>query len=234
MDTPDNDSKNRKRRIGFAVLGAVVAGVADQSQRGGWFFEFGDEVLVVQVERGRDRGHHLRRQRPHRVDIGQRGGLEFRQLGRPFVQSVKWIAGDDTRIVGTEIVEDVKTLAEVRLGIHMHFRCANDLRAVRQIADVQIADLQLEFPLQRQIEKPRGRGKGAVDQALVDAVIGDHQKSGVAAGLLHRPGQSRSSTRLTGEIRTNIQQRNAARRIGRSGRGENLAHAQTSDVFGQA
>ena len=107
----------------------------------------------------------------------------------------------------------------------MHFRCANDLRAVGQIADVQIADFQCRLPFQWPIEK-RGRGgERVVDQALVDAVVGDHQKAGVAAGALDRARQRGAGARFAGQIGADIQQRNPARGIGGTRHGENLTHA---------
>ena len=124
------------------------------------------------------------------------------------------VARRDPRIVGTQIVNDIKALAEVGLCVHVDFRRANDLRAVWQITDVQVADLQRQLPLHRQVEESGGRREGAVDQGLIDAVIRDHQKPGVSAGLFDRASQVGACSGVAGQVWPDIQQGDAARRVG--------------------
>jgi len=235
LETRQRRARQQRQEIGvdmrceaeLIVRRVGVAGVADQSQGRGRLVERGDEIIVRQAKRGAGHRHQLRRQRPYRLGIGQRGGFEFRHRLGPFVQAVQRIAGHDPRIVGAKVVDNVETLAEVRLRVHMHLRRANDLRPVRQITDVQVADPQRQLALRRKIEKRGGGGECAVDQALVDAVVGDHQESRVPAGRFDRARQRGAGTRFTGQIRADVQQRNPARRIGRTRRGESLAHGQS-------
>jgi len=59
-------------------------------------------------------------------------------------------------------------------------------------------------------EKVLGHGERVVDQLLRHAVIGDDEKPGVFAGASDRTRQRRCRSRLAGEIRADIEHRNAA------------------------
>ena len=59
-------------------------------------------------------------------------------------------------------------------------------------------------------EELLGDGEGVVDQMLRHAVIGDDEKPGVFAGAGDGPRQRRRRSRLAGEIRADIEHRNAA------------------------
>src|SRR5215471_10806702 len=90
----------------------------------------------------------------------------------------------------------------------------HDLPTERQVADVVLADLEREFVLFWAREKLLGDGEGVVDQTRRHAVIGDDEKPGVFASASDRTRQRRSRSRVAGEIRADIEHRNAARGLG--------------------
>src|SRR5262245_44460971 len=114
-------------------------------------------------------------------------------------------------VVGGAIAGDVEALAEVRLGVPVHRRMAHDLPAERQVADVVLADLERELGPFGAREELLGDGEGAVDQMLGHAVIGDDEKPGIFAGAGDGPRQRRRRAGLAGEIRADIEHRNAVR-----------------------
>ena len=93
----------------------------------------------------------------------------------------------------------------------------HDLAAKRQIADVILADLERELVGLGPGEELRRDGEGVLDQAGRHTVIGDHQKPGVFAGAGDGPRERRCGAAITGEVRPDVEQRDAA--VIRSGYG---------------
>src|SRR6266446_2904702 len=87
---------------------------------------------------------------------------------------------------------------------------AHDLPAERQVADVVRADLERELVPFGAREKFFADGEGVIDQVLRHAVIGDDEKPGVFTGAGDGPRQRRRRSRLAGEIRADVEHRNAA------------------------
>jgi hypothetical protein len=139
---------------------------------------------------------------------------------------------DDVGVVGSAVAGDVEALAEIRLGILVDRRMAHDLPAERQVTDVVLADLERELIRFGAGEESLGDGERVVDQMLRHAVIGDDEKPGVFAGAGNGTRQRRGRARLAGEIRADIEHRNAA-----LSRGLGLGCCEThvmSPVFGSA
>ena len=90
------------------------------------------------------------------------------------------------------------------------FALALDLPAERQVADVVLADPERELVPFGAREELLGDGEGVVDQVLRHAVIGDDEKPGVFTGAGDRTRQRRRRSRITGEIRADVEDGNAA------------------------
>src|SRR4029079_17603033 len=89
-------------------------------------------------------------------------------------------------------------------------RMAHDLPAERQVTDVVPADLERELLRFGPREELLGDGEGVRDQLLRHAVVGNDEKPGVFAGAGNSTRQRRRGPRLAGEIRTDIEDGNAA------------------------
>ncbi len=96
----------------------------------------------------------------------------------------------------------------------------HDLAAERQIADVVLADLERQLVGLGPGEELRRDGKGVLDQARRHAVIGDDEKPGVFAGAGDGARQRRRGAGIAGEIRPDVEHRNAA--VIRNGHGRRL------------
>ena len=102
----------------------------------------------------------------------------------------KRIAGCDFRVVGRKVGDDVEAFAQVGLGVVVDLGCPDDLRAIRQIADVQVTDFQRKLAGLRKIEEIGRGGERAVDQILRDPVIGDDQEPCIGACIGNFAGKT--------------------------------------------
>ena len=74
--------------------------------------------------------------------------------------------------------------------------------------------LQRELLVHRQRVEPARGGEGAVDQRLVDAVAGGIEEADMLAGMADLRREPLQRTRLAGEIRAEIDDRDLRRRRG--------------------
>ncbi len=190
--------------------GEWVRRVVDQTNRAVRLGEGRREIVGRQVECQREQRHQPRRHRLHRPIIRGRRGAELGHILGPAVQPDKRLVVDDVGVVGGAIAGDVEALAEIRLGVLVDRRMAHDLPAEGQVADVVLADLERELVPFGAREELLGDGEGAIDQLLRYAMIGDDEKPGVFAGASDGTRQRRCRARLAGEIRADIEHRNAA------------------------
>ena len=184
------------------------------------------EIIGREPQRQREDRHQPRRHRLHRGVIFHRRGAEFRHVGRPAVEPDQPFPVDDVGMVGGAVAGDVEALAEIGLGVLVDRRVAHGLAAKRQVADVQIADLEGELVGFRPSEEPRRNGEYAIGQRLRHAVVGDDEKPGVFTGAGNRAGQWRRRARLAGKKPHDVDDRYpAVIRRGRNPRSGGTAHS---------
>ena len=183
--------------------------VADQPQRAGRVGEVAVEIRRRQVERGGKHRQQPMREALHGREIRHGRGAELRQRGRPLVQPHHRVAGQDLRIIRRAIAHDVEALVAVGPLVGVHGRCADGLRALRQVADVDVADLERELLLHRQVEETRGGGEGVGHHAVRHAVVGQHQEAGVAAGPRDVARQFLPRAGRAGEVGAEVEHRDA-------------------------
>src|SRR5262249_23759901 len=151
-----------------------------------------------------------RRHRLHGPVIPHRRGAELGHVRGPAVEPDQRFVVDDVGMVGSAVASDVEALAEIRFGVLVDRRMPHDLPAERQVPDVVLADLERELVLFGAGEESLGDGERVVDQMLRHAVMGDDEKPGVFAGSGNGTRQRRGRACLAGEIRADIEHRNAA------------------------
>src|ERR1051326_799853 len=199
-----------RREAELVVLGRRVRRGVDQPDRAVRLGEGLGEKIGREIARQREQRNQPRRHRLHRPVVCRRRGAELWHVLGPSVEPDERLFVDDVGVVGGAVAGDVEALAEIRPGVLVDRRMTHDLPAERQVADVVLADLERELVPFGTREEFFGDGEGVVDQPLRHAVLDIDEKAGVPAGAGDGTRQRCRRSRRAGEIRADIEHRNAA------------------------